>query len=359
MIYLFFFLFTIIAARLMEPRVSGRVLCFILAMMLGVFAALRGPDVANDYAVYRDWYSGVGLDASLMERPLFFELFFFEFMKLCSRLGLPFTVFLGVVAVSSIFIKLLVIKKYSKNTNGFIVSLFLYCWTFYLLKDFTQIRAGLAISIVMFAASQLIIGQFNKFYLLILLASGFHMEALLAVPLPLLVLERSQKTNYILVGITLLFLFSRVTGHGLLQPIALLISSWDPKLSYYTSIAFSDSATQANFFSFSVVILLIIALNILFAKINTMHVEDQTMALTPLARCILVSLWPLFLIPEMQEIALRAHEFLAVNTLLVAAILFSRGGFLATKVLLLAWGVLNIYINIFRAGSLVRPYSIY
>ena len=82
-------------------------------------------------------------------------------------------------------------------------------------------------------------------------------------------------------------------------------------------------------------------------------------ALIFLSRCILVSLWPLFIIPEIHEISLRAYEFIAVNILLVGAMVFSREKLFISKTLLLGWGGVLAFIHIFRADSLVRPYSFF
>jgi EpsG family len=360
MIYLLFFIVIIFVTRLLEPGISRRVLCLVIALMLSVFAALRGPEVANDYVVYRDWYSGVGLESSRMERTFIFELFFYELMKFCSKLGMPFPLFLGVVAFPSVYIKLIVLQKFSKTSNAFICSVALYCVTFYLLNEFTQIRAGIAISIVMFATYQLLTGKLMKFYLLLLVASGFHLEALLAVPFPLLIMKRSREVNYLFIGVTLALVSLRLMGQSLLHPIASLISTWDPKLELYISIAFSDNAVRANPFSIPAVLLFLISVNIIFSDaVSSQDVGSDAKILVFLARCILVSLWPLFIIPEIHEISLRSYEFIAVNILLVAAMVFSRKRLFIAKTLLLGWGGALAFIHIFRADSLVRPYSFF
>ena len=360
MIYLLFFLMIILVVRLLEPGVPRRVICLVIALMLSVFAALRGPEVANDYVVYRDWYSGIGLESSLMERAFIFELFFYELMKFCSKLGMPFPLFLGIVAIPSVYIKLIVIQKFSKTSNAFICAVILYCVTFYLLNEFTQIRAGIAISIVMFATYQLLTGKLMKFYLLLLVASGFHLEALLAAPFPLLTMKRSREVNYLFVGVTLALMSLRWMGQSFLHPIASLISTWDPKLELYISIAFTDNAARANPFSIPAVLLFLIAVNVMLSDAATcQEQEGDAKSLVFLSRCILVSLWPLLIIPEIHEISLRAYEFIAVNILLVAAMVFSRGKLFIAKTLLLAWGVALAFIHIFRVDSLVRPYSFF
>lgn len=100
-------------------------------------------------------------------------------------------------------------------------------------------------------------------------------------------------------------------------------------------------------------------MNLLLSDAVTRLTEGRhSVALVFASRCLLVSLWPIFLLPEIQEVALRTHEFLAVNILFIVALLFSRKGFWIPKLLILGWGGANVFINIFRAESLVRPYAI-
>jgi hypothetical protein len=346
-------------ARLLGPDISRRNLCLIMAIMLGIFISIQAPGVSNDYMNYKDWYLGTGSVILGKNNPFMFEWIFYKLMGFCSSINIPFPAFLALLTITSMYIKLFVISKLSIDIDGFLIIFFIYCTTFYLLHDFTQIRTGMAISILFYATWQLMQGHRGYFYSLVLIASGFHMSALLAIPLSIFAMRQTRAINWILIGVTMAFMLFRIFEPSLTLFMSNIVSSWDPRLAFYVSIAASENATQANSFSITALLLFGVAASILASDTADAHVNRNDLRrIVPLARCLLIALWPILLFPELHEIASRIYEFISTVVILLGAIILSNRKYIFPKILLLSWGVATLYVFIFRADPLVRPYSL-
>ena len=81
---------------------EARVATVLIACTLGVFVALRAPEVANDFVEYQEWYR-IGSNAEgMLERPPVLESLFLAAMDASSSVGLSFRLFLWLVATLSL-----------------------------------------------------------------------------------------------------------------------------------------------------------------------------------------------------------------------------------------------------------------
>ena len=95
------------------------------------------------------------------------------------KIGLPFHCFFFFLVSFSIGVKIFFLKKHS---HLLLVSILIY-FLLYFSKDIMQLRASVALSIFLISLNSIINRNFVTFTLLIIIASGFHMISLSAIPL--------------------------------------------------------------------------------------------------------------------------------------------------------------------------------
>lgn len=82
-----------------------------------------------------------------------------------------------------------------------------YISRFYLLRDFQQIRAGLAYAIVVFGTKYITNRDWKRYFILVFISSLFHKSTLIAIPLYFICMINVKKIH-IIIGIVLAFVIS-------------------------------------------------------------------------------------------------------------------------------------------------------
>lgn len=361
MTYVAFFAFTSIFAGWLFRTTSSRLGCIAIAVLMATFAALRGPDVASDFIVYEDWYVNRDLGNGFLERPGLFEAVYFLLNDFFVLIGIPFRFFIGFLAFTAVFMKTNVIVSFAKSGRAIGISVLIYAFTFYLLHDFTQIRAGLAIAFIFFAVRALVDGKRMYFVLLILLATGFHSSALMASLL--LLPHRGSIARGIDWGLFLItggvFLLA-MRGVAIGAALVDVLTTFDPRIALYVSLAEGGQSEAANPFAVSALLLLALALSLAGIEFNRRLLdpldEREELAIVLVRRSILIGLSCLVALSPIPEIAMRVFEINIALLPILAAIVFSHRGWLLQKSLLLLWTGAIFYVFIVRDEGLVRPY---
>jgi hypothetical protein len=191
MIYFFIFLFLAFISLLNEVK-QPKFIYVLTALILINFAGLRG-DIEGDYNAYLEIFkdSNIFSSADVLVEPGYYYLnrFFYN-------IGLPFEALIYVMAVLSVYPKILFFKKYSLN---FGLSIFIYYCTIYFIFDFIQIRQAVAMSIFMLSLKFAHEKRIWPYFLCILVAIQFHISALIALPVYFLLNLKPPK--YILYSI--------------------------------------------------------------------------------------------------------------------------------------------------------------
>ena len=361
---LVFGLTSALAGFLFIFRVRPHLAVILISLILASFAALRGSDVASDFIVYQDWYSSRDLGNGLLERPGFFEALYFLLNDFFSAIDIPFRVFVWLLAFMAVFIKTKVIISFAKSGWAVGVGMLIYLFTFYLLHDFTQIRAGLAIAFIFLAVRALVDGDRAHFVLLVVLAAGFHSSAVMAFLL--LLPYRSSRARWVDWG---LFVISSVVfalaTRGVVVGAALVdvLAKFDPRLALYISSADSGQSEAANPFSVSALLLLALAFSLIGVEFNRWQIsnsdERDVYAIVLARRSILIGLIFLASLSPIPELALRLFEINIALLPIIATIVFSRQGWVLQKFLLFLWGGALAFIYIARDEGLVQPYVLF
>lgn len=338
--------------------------CIAVSVFLATFASLRGSDVASDFTVYEDWYANRDLGIGLLDRPGLFESLYFRLNDIFSVNGIPFRIYIWLLAFMAVFIKIKVIASFAKSGRAVGVSVLIYAFTFYLLHEFTQIRAGVAIAFIFLAVRALVGGNRTHFALLVVLATGFHSSAVMA--LLLLLPYRGSRAHWIdwgLLVITGILVALAALGIAVGAAFIDVLAKFDPRLALYISLADSGQSEAANPFSVSALLLLALALSLIGVEFNRGKIsnsdEQDAYAMVLVRRSILIGLSFLVSLSPIPQLALRLFEFNIVLVPIIAAIFFSRSGWLLQKGLLLLWTGVIAYVFIFRDEGLVQPYVLF
>jgi len=329
-----------------------------------LFAALRGIEVAADLVVYQDWYAYRGEENGFLERPGYFEVLYFFLNDAFSAVGIHFRLFVGFLAFFAVLLKLHVVMSFAKTAWAAGAGVLLYAFTFYLLHEFTQIRAGLAVAFIFVAVQALVHEKHKAFIGWVLVAAGFHSSAIMAFLLLLPYHGRHARwLDWGLFGVTGLVYTLSALGVNLGVLLMNMLSAFDPRVALYISMAESGHSDAANPFSASAMLLL--ALMLCLAGVSNDNPQPpgldrhEVKAMVLIRRSVLIGLSCLALFSPIPELALRLFEINIALLPILVAIVFSQQGWLLQKFLLGLWATAVAAIYIGREEGLVQPYVLF
>lgn len=209
----FFVVFFIIAiAYIGAPKRDVRYMlmlsCFVVAVLAGLRDPARWPD-ASGYMANFLFNTKTLFTFSFLDRPYGFTEFGFHFLGIIVKTftgnGTIYFMFISFLTFLFIYLSL---EKY-----GFypLIGLAVYMGRFLIGRNYCQIRAGLAIAIIIYGTQYITKQKLWKFLLVVLIAYQFHHSAILALPVYFM-----NKVNikhwHIYVGIGIAFIAAAFFG---------------------------------------------------------------------------------------------------------------------------------------------------
>ena len=369
MIYLFVLLASALMVkatyRVRQPNLAA----FIVACGLATFVALRGPEISNDFMEYQEWYRIGAQSEGVLERPPLLESLFFAGMAISNDAGLPFRMFLWLVAVSAITLKFHSIRRVATSRAGLWAGASSYLFSGFLLHEFTQLRAGFAIACFMLSLVFLSEGRVKAYLVTTCVAALIHSAALLGfVALPLARIRRGW-LDVLLVGALAAAALGRAGGAFNIERMADTLSTLDARLALYVQFASSGISEPIEPLSVRTLLILLLIGTSYAALIRQgrrgepLHVADnharnaRAALLTPL-RLIVLGQLALFLFADVKEVAVRVMEFWMACLPLYAVQLAQTRGMRLPSTILWLWLAATFGNYVFRAPTLVGPYSI-
>lgn len=172
MIYLYigFFLSYLSFVEIFFRKVQNSKFSFIVVLIILFFLSFLRFEVGADWLAYLAFYTGSGPVENT-------EIGYRSLNNFFAKLDFPYFVFLAVVSA----ITLGFIYNAVKDMKYKMIILYVYFSELFLYYNFSGMRQGLAIAITLFATKFIISREFTKFFLLVLLASTFHVSALIFV----------------------------------------------------------------------------------------------------------------------------------------------------------------------------------
>jgi hypothetical protein len=282
------------------------IICFVVfGAILIATAGLRlfGPDA--DYYAYQEMVVGKNDVQSGTVEFAFRTLVWINDILFRS----DFQTFLVMFAIVGVSIKLFALLKYSKLP---LLSLILYVFSYYLLNEYIQIRAGVATGIFLLAISDLAKGNAKRYFLKALLAIMFHWSSVVLLPLYFIVRYIKTGMFYLLPFIGILLFIKGVNVNSALQE-ALLPIEW--LSNYYVS----HSGQQEEIKVFNLISISHVGLFIFVSFLNLRGKEKIDEFDLVLFKIFSISLFLFFFLASFQlpVIAFRLNEYLNVVLLLL------------------------------------------
>ncbi len=340
-----------------------------VACVLATFVALQGPETSNDFITYQEWYR-LGTDAAgLLERPPLLEALFIGGMTASSAIGVPFRLFVWAVALGAITLKLYCIRRVAVSGTALWTGVSCYLFSDFLLHEFTQLRAGLAIALFMLSLVLLGEGRQRAYLVATCVGVMIHSAALLGLfAWPLSRFRRGGLDIVLLVTLAVV-VSVRVSGVLALDRFAEELSALDPRLALYVHLATSGANELLNPVSIrsGLVLLLIITSYVALVRrerrrASTRGVDQPVPAkaasLLTLLRLIVLGQIALFAFSEVKELAVRVMEFWMACLPLYGARLAQIRGMRLPLAIVWFWLAATFGNYVFREPALVNPYSI-
>lgn len=180
----FFVVFFVIAiAYIGAPKRDVRYMLMLSCFVVAVLAGLRDPSAWPDAGGYMLNFlrnTKTLFTFSFLDRPFGFTEFGFHFLgiivKTFTNSGTIYFLFISFLTFLFIYLSL---EKY-----GFypLIGLAVYMGRFLIGRNYCQIRAGLAIAIIIYGTQYITKQKLWKFLLVVLIAYQFHHSAILAIP---------------------------------------------------------------------------------------------------------------------------------------------------------------------------------
>lgn len=263
--FIFYIMLAIIESEVVKRLCNARLkknrnIYFILSVLLpSLFAAMRG-ETGSDSLMYR-----IAYEQGSIHRWVDFEIGYNFLMKIMRMLKLPYQALFFVVAM--IIMTFVIFSIYKKREVIDVkISTFIFMVGLYLFS-FNGMRQSLAISICILAIIFLSEGKLIRSIFLILLASTFHLSALICLGVIVFKYALSSKYYKQILVIIVLVVFYFITHRKLLGEIIL----WVTGSSYYAGYVIRDATIEANIFMYfikALPVLLIGFLDIRYYKLQ-------------------------------------------------------------------------------------------
>jgi hypothetical protein len=347
-----------------EPNV----IIVLAACGLATFVAIRGPEVSSDFLEYQEWYRLGPAADGLLERPPVLESLYFGSMTASREFGLPFRLFLWIVAVTAISLKFYCIRHLATSKAGLWAGACCYLFSGFLLHEFTQLRAGLAIAFFMLSLLMLSEGRMRYYIVATCVGALFHSSALLGlIALPFSRVRRGL-LDVVLVVVLALVVVGQASGVFSIARIADAMSLLDARVALYVEFANSGVNEPVEPFSIRAVLMLLLVVASYIAAVRrdrrrtkaetAMPVQRHQSIELMLLRLIVLGQIALFLFAEVRELAVRVMEFWTACLPLYAVLLAQTRGMRLPSLIVWLWLAATFANYVFRSPALVGPYSI-
>lgn len=225
------------------------ILYFMIGLCLVCLAAFRPEGMDNDFDVYFSYIT----DYNNPQYQLIVEPSFLWISEVFMNTFSNFRSVLFLYALLGVTFKMYAIRKLSPLL---FLPLTIYIGNFFILHEFTQIRVGVAVGLIMIATSYLVNGQKKVATALIVSSALFHVSSLTIIPLLFLSTSKITFKRRILwaaiipIGYALYFMKIRLTS----MPIPFI----GEKIELYENLRDAGFIDEVNVFNILILIKIVI-----------------------------------------------------------------------------------------------------
>lgn len=334
-----FYFFIVLCTYLEEYIEKYRIgVYFLFGILLILIAGLRIPGHDHDSYNYLYVYANDGV----LENFVGMEPTYVWLCKLVRILFNNFQFLLLIYAFLGVFFKLKAIKYLSPQV--FFLPLLVYFSNYFLLHEMTQIRAGVASGIFLFALKPLIQGKRWTYIGYILVALFFHYSSLVLFPFVFLTnRDMSKKERYILL-LVLLICFSIALLHINIF-IQIPIPALQEKIEIYQQLSAKGFDTYANVFNLHFLIRLFV---FLFSMFFYRYIKTSNEYMPILLRLMAFSIFYFLLFSSLSVLAFRISELIGiVDILIFSSLIYAITPRYAAKTVVFIFTSIILGLNLF------------
>jgi hypothetical protein len=218
---------------------SNRYVLIGIGVFLIFFIGLRGVEVSSDYITYIEYF-----DAIKHTKGLNLFSFYEPTYVLITKVSPGIVILMLIYAALSVVIKLNAIKVL---TPFVFITIAIWFTHFFLVQEMNQIRAAVAISILLLAIPYVVSRDFLKFVIIVLVAGSFHYSALLFIPVYFLNAKKMSAIYFVAIpGAYIL----NTMGIGLIEILSKInLSILQSKIDSYNLLFSMGSYTKINIYN--------------------------------------------------------------------------------------------------------------
>lgn len=309
---MFFFVFLIVLVAITETllcpikkarKKPSNIVLGVVGVIIVLVATFRNP-MLPDYSNYKDTFI-FGGNPNMEPTILLISNFIISH-------NLSYLWGFFIYAVLGVSIKIIVFKKLSPFLWG---SILVYLCSFYILHDLIQIRASVAAGILLYSLRYLKTKKYYKYIICIVIASLFHISALIMIPFPLLSVHKSYKWFYIsLIPISYILYFLNINfGH-----LASLIPNSNFEILFKV---YSEKVEDINVFNILQLIRISIAI---WCCIKFNKIRNHYPLFVILYKFYILGIVVLVIFSDIPTMSFRINELLlTTETLVIPSLIYS------------------------------------
>ncbi|RFM35848.1 EpsG family protein [Chitinophaga silvisoli] len=312
---------------------------------LFLFAGFRGDKVDGDYSTYIDYFDRVK-HLSISESLLMVEPSFVFITHIVPNIRYVMVIF----AFLAVFIHILAFKKVSSFPY---FSVALWVTHYFFVHEMNQVRAGVAIGLVLFSLYYVQERKLYKFLLVIGIATLFHYSAIVLIPVYFLSTVKMNRIYFLIIPVSYVLFLG---GLGLLEILGKLhIGIIQSKIEAYNTLQSVGMYTKINVFNPAVMLRIVLIYIFLF---NNEYLKDRNPHFIIMVKMYVLSIAFMVLFASMPAFALRFADVFGIVELALVPMLFYL---LDYKYLVLTfvfgWCLLFLFLDLIYNGFL-NPYYI-
>jgi hypothetical protein len=280
-----------------------------LGFFLVLFAGLRGEAVSSDYSTYAEYFDLVTHTNTISELT-FVEPSFVIFSRLFFNVR-------GVIVVYALLSVIIKLKALEKLTPFIYYSIALWFSHFFLVLEMNQIRAGLAIGILMLGFPYVIEKKFAKYLLIVVAATLVHYSAVVFLPFYFINTKKINAVYFFLIPASYLI---NALGYGLVEIISWVnVSVIQDKIEAYNLLYSLGSYTKINVYNPVVILRIVVIYLFLF---NWKLLEEKNAYFVVLLKAYVMAIVFMLLFASLPVFGLRTSDLFGMVEIILLPFLF-------------------------------------
>jgi hypothetical protein len=280
-----------------------------IGLFLTLFAGLRGADVSSDYSTYAEYFDLVTHTNTISELT-FIEPSFVLFSRLFFNVR-------GVIIVYAFLSVIIKLRALEKITPFVYYSIALWFSHFFLVLEMNQIRAGLAISVLMLGYPFILEKKLLNYIGVVFVATLFHYSAVVFLAFYCINKDKVNLVYFLIIPIAYLL---NALGFGFMEILSRInIAVIQSKIEAYNLLYSMGSYTKINVYN--PVVLMRVGLIYVFLY-NWKYLAEQNAYFVILIKAYVIAIVCMLLFASLPVFGLRISDLFGMVEIILLPFLF-------------------------------------